>query len=129
MTSAPAASGILRRILPRPIWTRLRTMRARRRLNAYPRRVVRHEYGGFPFEVVITDPVGADWYDHDVPLPPEVPLLRRGRLRTGARVFDLGAHQGVVALILARIVGAGGQVVAVEAMAHNARCAEENRAL
>lgn len=128
MSSPSASAELLRRILPRPLWTRLRTLRAQRRLSTYPRRVVRHNYGAYPLEVVITDPVAADWYDHDVPLPPEFVLLRRGRLGPGARVFDLGAHQGVVALMLARIVEATGQVVAVEAMAHNARCAEENRA-
>ncbi|MFO1095504.1 MAG: FkbM family methyltransferase [Planctomycetaceae bacterium] len=125
--TAPA-TGILRRLLPRPLWTRLRTIRAQRRLSMYPRRVVRHNYGGHPLEVMITDPVAADWYDHDVPSPPEFALLRRGKLRPGARVFDLGAHQGVVALMLARIVESQGQVVAIEAMAHNARCAEQNRA-
>lgn len=124
MTSSP---GLLRRILPRPLWARLRTMRAQRRLAAFSRRVVRHTYGGFPLDVVIADPVAADWYDHDVPLPPELALLQRGRLGPGARVFDLGAHQGIVALMLARIVESAGQVVAVEAVAHNVRHAEENR--
>lgn len=127
MNDTASSPGLLRRILPRPLWARLRTLRARRRLNAYPRRVVRHEYGGFRLDVVIPDPVAADWYDRDVSRPPELALLQRGRLGPGARVFDLGAHQGVVALMLARIVENSGQVVAVEAVAHNAQCAEENR--
>jgi FkbM family methyltransferase len=128
-TSYSGAGQLLRRIIPRPLWARLRTARARRQLAAYPRRCVRHTYAGFPLEVVISDPVAADWYDHDVAEPAEVALLRSGRLASGARVFDLGAHQGVVALMLSRIVGAAGQVVAVEAVAHNASCAEENRQL
>jgi FkbM family methyltransferase len=53
-------------------------------------------------------------------------LQRRGRLRAGARVFDVGAHQGVVALMLAAIVGRAGRVVAVEAVAHNVRVARRN---
>lgn len=121
--------SLLKRVLPRPLWTRLRTARARRQLAAFPRRQVRHVYGGFPLEVVISDPVAADWYDHDVAEPAEIKLLRSGRLAPGARVFDLGAHQGVIALMLSRIVESEGQVVAVEAVAHNARCAEENRAI
>jgi len=126
MSLSTAPAGILRRILPRPIWARLRTARAQRRIAGYPRRVVRHTYGGFPLDVVISDPVAADWYDHDVALPPELELLGRSGLRPGARVFDLGAHQGVVALMLARLTGATGQVIAVEAVAHNANIAGEN---
>jgi FkbM family methyltransferase len=40
----------------------------------------------------------------------------------------VGAHQGVVALILAGIVGETGRVVAVEAVAHNVRVARRNAA-
>ena len=129
MSLSAAPAGILRRILPRPLWARLRTARAQRRLAGYPRRIVQHNYGGFPLDIVISDPVAADWYDHDVALPPELELLRRRGLQSGARVFDLGAHQGVVALMLAGLVGPTGQVIAVEAVAHNARCATENRRL
>jgi FkbM family methyltransferase len=50
-------------------------------------------------------------------------------LARGATVFDLGAHQAVVALLLARNVGDHGHVVAVEAEPHNARVAEINREL
>lgn len=39
---------------------------------------------------------------------------RRG-LSKGGRIFDLGAHQGVVALMLSRYVGEQGSVLAVEA--------------
>ena len=44
------------------------------------------------------------------------------------RVFDLGAHQGVVALMLSRVVGPEGLVVAVEANSSQPRVAERNRA-
>ena len=39
---------------------------------------------------------------------PEIERLRQHGLCLGARVFDMGAHQGVVALILADAVGDGG---------------------
>jgi FkbM family methyltransferase len=78
---------------------------------------------------VLRDPLGEGWYDHDWGRQPEIELLRRGRFGPGARVFDLGAHQGLVALILAREVGEDGVVIAVEAEPHNARVAAENRAL
>jgi FkbM family methyltransferase len=60
---------------------------------------------------------------------PEVAHLRGTALRPGARVFNLGAHQGVVALMLAREVGPTGMVVAVEPIAHNAAVAGRNREL
>jgi FkbM family methyltransferase len=44
-------------------------------------------------------------------------------------VFDVGAYQGVVAMILAHHVGPAGQVIAVEALSHNARMCEVNRDL
>ncbi len=69
------------------------------------------------------------WYDHDG-TPRGVDFLReQGVLIRGAKVFDIGAHQGVVALVLAADVGEMGHVVAVEAGPHNARIAEANRSL
>jgi FkbM family methyltransferase len=56
-------------------------------------------------------------------------LLKRGQLKPGARVFDLGAHQCVVAMMLAKIVGPDGQVIALEASRHNAEIGERNRSL
>jgi FkbM family methyltransferase len=69
------------------------------------------------------------WYDHDYLDIPELTLLRRHRLREGARVFDLGAHQCVVALIMSRIVGSTGQVIALEPNSHNVEVARRNREL
>jgi FkbM family methyltransferase len=78
----------------------------------------------------IPDPLAEGWYDHDMLPPPGIAFLReRGVLKPGARVFDFGAHHGVVALVLARDVGPTGYVVAVEADSHNARTAEVNREL
>jgi FkbM family methyltransferase len=67
------------------------------------------------------------WYDKDWPMLPEIALLETQRLGAGSRVFDVGAHEGVVAMILGRIVGPDGHVVAVEANHENARIAEINR--
>jgi FkbM family methyltransferase len=74
--------------------------------------------------------MGRSWYDHDWTTPAEIELLAaRGRLREGARVLDVGAHQGVVAMMLADLVGEAGQVVAVEATPHNAELAVRNAAM
>lgn len=120
-----AASALLPGAVAEPLRRLLRRL-AVARFRAFD---VRHVYGGQSLLVHIADPLARGWYDHDWELGTEFRLLqRRGRLRSGARVFDVGAHQGVVALMLAGIVGPEGQVVAVEAVAHNARVASRNAA-
>lgn len=113
--------------------------RARRRLERWRRKYaelrfrsykVTHRYGGRALVVHIADPTSRDWYDRDMDMPAEVAVLReRGRLRPGARVFDLGAHQAVIALLLAGSVEPGGEVVAVEAAPFNVRVARRNVAV
>lgn len=93
------------------------------------RRVVHHDYCGFPLAVVIADREGALWYDHDCPAIPEVEVLHDRTLTTGATVFDVGAHQGVLAAVLASIVGSTGRVIAVDPVAHNVKLARENATL
>ena len=101
----------------------------RRTIRTYRPRRVRHTYGGFSLDIDLADPLAEGWYDHDWPELAEVVLLCQAGLGPGARVFDLGAHQGVVALMLARIVEPNGLVVAVEASSHNYEAALRNRAL
>jgi FkbM family methyltransferase len=92
--------------------------------------VVSHAYGGHLLTVALADPLAEGWYDYDWPRPPEIDeLMRLGALTCGATVFDLGAHQGVVALMLAAEVGMSGRVVAVEAEPHNVSVAVRNVAL
>jgi FkbM family methyltransferase len=98
-------------------------------LADYEPRVVRHIFGGFPFLVCIGDPLAEGWYDHDWDPPFEIETLKKGKLREGATVFELGAHQCVVALMLARVVGKAGSVVAIEANAHNFRAGQKNKDL
>ena len=121
---------LLRSALPAPIYTRLGLARDaidRVRFRPY---VATHVYGRRTLSVHLTDAMAQGWYDHDWPLPAEIGLLaERGRLREGARVFDIGAHQGVVAMMLGDLVGPSGRVVAVEATLHNADVAWRNVAL
>jgi len=86
-------------------------------------------FGDQRLQVLLADHHGAGWYDHDWRVLPELELLKRGRLQLGARVFDLGAHQCVVALLLARIVGEKGFVLAVEPNSHNVAVGKENSKL
>jgi FkbM family methyltransferase len=104
-------------------------MRLRSGVLRFRPRQVRHTYGGFALDIHLADPLGAGWYDHDWPELLEIALLGNHRLKPGARVFDLGAHQCVVALVLAKTVGPTGLVVAVEANPHNAALGQRNRDL
>lgn len=127
MLSALKSFG--RSLLPRPVYRRYRAARVTRIVSRYTPRVVEHLYGGSKLRVSLEDPLAEGWYDHDWPELDEIALLRRHRLREGAVVFDLGAHQAVVALMLARIVGPTGRVIAVEAEPHNVAVAKRNAAL
>jgi len=115
--------------LPAPIYGRYRALRIKRYIADYSPRIVEHDYAGFALRVHLEDPLAEGWYDRDWEEPAEISELRRGRLTNGATVIEVGAHQGIVGLILARIVGPAGSVVAVEAEPHNAAVARRNVAI
>ncbi|HVS85446.1 MAG TPA: FkbM family methyltransferase [Gaiellaceae bacterium] len=121
--------ALARRVLPAPLSERLHLAREQLLMRRFAPRVVRHRYGDVELAVSLEDPLAAGWYDADWALPHEIAFLRRGRLGPGARVFDCGAHQGVVALMIAHEVAPGGEVIAVEASPHNAAVLERNRDL
>lgn len=116
------AKPLILQYLPPRVAERLRSWRAR----LFKPRIVVHNYGSGPLSIYLSDPLAKSWYDHDWAELPEITQLRRSRLRRGARVFNLGAHQGLVAMMLAREVGAKGTVIAVEPNPHNAHAAEKN---
>lgn len=118
------------RLIPNSWAGRLRVWRIHRMVQAYPRRVVEHQYGASRLKVFLSDPLAQGWYDHDWPILPEVRELQdAGLLSPGDLVFDLGAHQAVVAAMLAVAVGPTGRVVAIEASPHNAEAARQNKTL
>src|SRR5215213_150137 len=100
-------NGLLRLMSP-ALTGRLRAWRTRHLVA----RVVEHTYGNERLKVYLADPLSQAWYDQDWSELPEVATLRQSRLHPGAKVFDIGAHQGVVALMIAREVGPRGLVVA-----------------
>jgi FkbM family methyltransferase len=121
--------SIIKKFLPSQAVHAIKQWGLRRLIRRFPARTVTHRYGGHDLSVHLTDTLAESWYDNDWPELREIVFMRQGRLQTGARVFDLGAHQGVLAMMLAREVAPDGQVVAVEATPHNARVARLNMAL
>lgn len=124
-----AGKILARRLLPATLYRLYRRWRVARLVTDYTTRQVTHTYGDVTLTIELPDGLAEGWYDHDWCALPELERLHAHGLRPGARVFDLGAHQGIVALMLADIVGPAGQVIAVEAEPHNARAADRNRAL
>jgi FkbM family methyltransferase len=118
-----------RAIVPRQFRQWYQRRKLARLAASFPHRVVCHRYGDVELSVELTDPLAAGWYDRDWAPLPELELLGRSRLRPGARVLDLGAHQGVVGMMLGKRVGPAGQVVLVEANPHNAAMCRRNTTL
>jgi len=109
-----------------PAWELVRSWRTRADLALFQPRDVHHHYGGVPLTVHLADSVGREWYDHDWAPLREIELLQQHQLQPGVRVLELGAHQGVIAMMLAHCVGPSGSVVAVEANPRNCALARRN---
>lgn len=125
-----ALKGIGRRVLSDSLMRVIRRTRIAHQVTGYSRRAVTHTYWRWPLTVELADPMAEGWYDHDFLEAGELQALEeRGWLVPNATVFDLGAHQGVVALMISRAVGPAGKVVAIEAGRHNVGVAERNRDL
>lgn len=118
---------VAKSLLPKPIWAFLRSKRIEHLVDSYQHKVREGKYGGHSLRVSIQDPLGEGWYGQDWEFTKELEILRKMRLKKGAKVFDLGAHQSVVAMIFAAEVGAQGKVLAVEANEHNYRVGCENK--
>jgi FkbM family methyltransferase len=116
---------------PLAVFDWLKACRVWLTIHAFRPRVVEHRYGDSDLRVYLADPVAQAWYDRDWSEADmlDIAALRTARLREGALVFDIGAHQGVVALMLAREVGPTGRVVAIEPNPHNHAVAIRNRDL
>jgi FkbM family methyltransferase len=117
-------------VLPRTVADRIRVSQYRWALRRFRPYQVRRMRAGFQFDLSISDETARSWYDRDsAEMPPEISYLAKHRLRAGATVFDCGAFQCLIAMILAQFVGAEGKVVAVEANPHNYEVGLRNRDL
>lgn len=120
----------LRLLLPKSLNHRLSAFLGLLRRCQFNKKVVKHIYLGEQLTLQIADSMAEAWYDKDwVDGMTEIEELKIRKLKPGGKIFDVGAHQGVVALLMARIVGAKGVVVAIEADPWNAQAAEINRRL
>src|SRR6476660_9264123 len=94
---------LLRRILPKSATYRLAGVLQAWRHWTFQKRVVQRTYCGPTLKVHIGDVLAQSWYDYDwLDILIEITELKKRKLKAGARVFDIGAHQGVVALIMAQ---------------------------
>jgi FkbM family methyltransferase len=119
--------AVFEAVLPGWLMGGLRRAKRRAARACFRSRVVRHTYGGKSLAVEIGTPYG-EGYDQDWPQLAEIELLRQHRLQPGARVFDLGANHGLIAMMLADVVGPQGVVVAVESGGHEAGLTRRNAA-
>jgi len=117
---------LLKNIIPSRLVHQIQQRRLNNILSSYTPRTVTHRFGPHTLSVRIADTLAAGWYDQDWLELEEIAFLRKSSLKPGATVFDLGAHQGVVAIMLALETLPGGKVVAVEGTRHNVEVAEEN---
>jgi FkbM family methyltransferase len=107
-------------LIQQAVANRIRVAGYRWTLRRFRPYQVRRSRAGHEFDLWISDPTAKSWYDRDIPeIPPEISFLAQHRLRQGVIAFDCGAFQCLIAMILAKFVGATGKVIAVEASQHN----------
>jgi FkbM family methyltransferase len=114
-------------VLPAAVTNRIRVAAYRWTVRRFRPYQVRRSWAGHQFDLWISDPTSESWYGRDEPaVAPEFLFLAQHRLRAGATVFDCGAHQCVIAMVLAKFAGPTGKVIAVEASALNYETALRN---
>ncbi len=120
---------LAKKLLPKAAWQVLRSKKIDQMIKTYENEIREGNYGGHELKVSIEDPLSKGWYGNDWGRPKEIEELSQSRLKPGAKVFDLGAHQSVVAMMLVKEVGPEGEVLAIEANKHNFEVSCRNRDL
>ncbi len=118
----------LRRVLPYWVVAALKSVRAEYSFRRFKPRITRHRYGAYEFQLGLIDFDGASWLDkdYDDSAFAELVLLKRNKLRPGARVFNAGANQCLQAMMMATEVGPNGFVWAIEPNPHNVKAGRRN---
>lgn len=120
---------LIKKIFSARLVHQIKQQRLKKSISTFKPRIVTHQFGRHTLSLRIADELAEGWYDHDWPELEEIVFLRRSSLKPGATVFDLGAHQGVVAIMLALETLQGGKVVAVEGTMHNVEIGWQNFSL
>src|SRR4051812_34607931 len=105
---------LARRLTPRAALHLARYLRSKLELSFFRPRVVDRRWSSSQLKITIEDRVAAEWYDRHSLVVSEIAAINKAGLGDCDLVFDLGAHQGVIAMLLAKEVAPNGRVVAVE---------------
>jgi len=122
----PSPIKVLKTVTPAGVWGLLRAAKQTLQKSLFEKRVVRHRYAGRELALFIEDPVAELWYDMDWELPAELQAAIKAGLRDNPLVFNLGAHQCVVAMMMAHAFGPACRIVAVEGSRYNVEVAKRN---
>jgi FkbM family methyltransferase len=137
MSAFQFARAILKKSLPSNLYFTIRSAYYRASNSIYRARKISFKCMDHQFQIAIKDQVAEEWYGSAAKsghLPPAAEILWIQKLIEAAStppelvakfnsksctIFDLGAHQGVVAMILEKLFATHGKVVALEAGSHN----------
>lgn len=117
--------GTIRSLVPEAIYDSFRRVKQKRVTAHFASYINEKNIAGTPLKIVIADPVSAEWYGAGYHQAPEIAFLKSLDLR-GKTIFDLGAHQSVTSMFLAKMAGISGDVISVEPNAHNHNIARKN---
>jgi FkbM family methyltransferase len=118
---------ILKSVVPPSLWQAIRRHYIGGVGKKFVAYTVTKDFHTFPITFTITDPLSESWYGQGNEVIHEIKFLEASKLKTGATIFDIGAHQGIIAIVMAKLVGVSGKVLAVEANPYHAKCAESNK--
>jgi FkbM family methyltransferase len=124
-----ALKSIAKAVIPESLWKRARAWKMARIGKEFTPYTTTASFHGMPIQMEVRDPMSEAWYSKGGGMIDEVTFLAKRKMQPGTTVFDIGAHQGIFAVVMAKIVGEGGKVLAVEANPYHAECATKNATL
>jgi FkbM family methyltransferase len=107
------------RSFPRLLWAKFSYL-------TFKSHIIRHRYGAYQLTMEVIDAESARWFDRDLDELPDLGFLSQHRLIPGAKVLNIGANQGLLAMLLAKVVEPSGFVWAVEPNIRKANAARRN---